>query len=92
MGLVFRWDKVKASLNLKKHGISFEEASSAFGDPLSVTVQDIEHSLAERRYILLGETMSRKLIVVAHTERASTIRIISARMATKRERREYEER
>ena len=91
MGLVFAWDKEKADLNISKHGVSFEDASSAFGDPLSVTIPDPEHSQGERRYILIGETMRRKLVVVAHTETRSTIRIISARYANKQERRTYEE-
>ena len=92
LSLVFVWDQEKANLNTKKHGMTFEEASSAFGDPLSLTVPDPDHSSGEKRYILIGETLGGKLVVVAHTERRSTIRIISARAATKRERRTYEER
>jgi uncharacterized protein len=91
LGLVFVWDQAKAGLNSKKHGISFEEASSAFGDPLSMTLPDPDHSTGEKRYILVGETIGRKLVVVAHTERGSTIRIISARPASRVERRAYEE-
>ena len=91
MALVFHWDETKARRNLRKHRISFEEACSAFGDPFSVTIQDPEHSRGEKRYILMGETFGHKLVVVAHTERGSDIRIISARLASKRERRAYEE-
>ena len=91
MALVFIWDTKKAQNNLNKHGISFEDASSAFGDPLSVTIPDPEHSRGENRYILIGQTLDSKLVVVSHTERGSTIRIISARFASKHERRAYEE-
>jgi uncharacterized DUF497 family protein len=90
MALLFRWNKEKARANLKKHGISFEEASSAFGDPLSATIDDVDHSKGENRYILIGETASRNLVVVSHTERRGEIRIISARLASRRERRAYE--
>lgn len=90
MALLFRWNKEKARASLKKHGVSFEEASSAFGDPLSVTIDDVDHSKGENRYILIGETISRHLVVVSHTERRGEIRIISARFASRRERRAYE--
>ena len=91
MALRFSWDQRKAQSNAVKHGISFEEAASAFGDPLSLTVEDADHSRGEKRYILVGETYGRRLVVVSHTERANVIRIISARMATKLERKTYEE-
>ena len=81
MALVFRWDPRKAKANLAKHQISFEEASSAFGDPLSITIEDVGHSRGEIRYILLGETLEYNLVVVVHTERNGEIRIISARLA-----------
>jgi uncharacterized DUF497 family protein len=91
MALVFQWDNAKAIANASKHGITFEEACSAFGDPLSITIEDVEHSNTEKRYILMGETFERKLVVVSHAERSSGIRIISARLATRRERRAYED-
>ncbi len=91
MALIFRWNWEKATQNLKKHGVTFEEASSAFGDPLSITVPDPGHSIGERRYILIGQTVQGKLVVVSHTERRPGIRIISARLASRRERRAYEE-
>jgi uncharacterized DUF497 family protein len=91
MGLKFEWDKRKAAANLKKHGVSFEEAATAFGDPLSLTIPDPDHSIEEDRYLLVGVTSRRNLVVVAHTERNDTIRIVSARPATAGERKNYEE-
>ena len=90
MGLKFEWDRRKAASNSNKHGVSFEDAATAFGDPLSVTIHDPKHSDHEDRFLLLGETQDKKLVVVAHTDRNDTIRIISARPATGREREEYE--
>ena len=91
MSLKFEWDKRKAISNLKKHGVSFEEAATAFGDPLSLTIHDPDHSIDEDRYLLMGTTSSRKLVVVAHMERNDTIRIINARPVTAGERKIYEE-
>jgi hypothetical protein len=91
VGLTFKWDAKKAAANLQKHGLSFEEAASAFGDPLSLTIPDPQHSRDEERCILLGLTERRRLVVVAHTEEADTVRIINARPATPTERRDYEE-
>ena len=91
MGLTFEWDRRKATANFKKHGVSFEEAATAFGDPLSITIHDPYNSEDEERFILLGHTTGGKgLVVVAHTDRSDTIRIISARLATKVERKYYE--
>ena len=81
----------KAETNLRKHGLSFREASTAFGDPLSITIADPDHSDDEQRFLLLGETFTGKLIVVAHVDRGETIRLISARVASGRERRVYED-
>jgi len=92
VGLTFEWDDKKAAANLRKHGVSFEEAVSAFGDPLSLTIPDPEHSEAEERCVLLGMTERRRLVVVVHTEQADTVRLMSARLATPAERRDYEER
>ena len=92
MGLKFEWDKRKAVLNIKKHGVSFENAATAFGDPLSVTIHDPKHSDDEDRFLLLGETQDKKLVVVAHTDRKDTIRLINARPATRQERKDYEKR
>lgn len=85
------WDPVKAASNLKKHGVSFEEAATALADDLSVTGADPEHSLGESRFVTFGMSGAGRLLVVGHTERGDLLRIISARRATKRERRIYEE-
>ncbi len=89
--LSFEWDERKAKSNFAKHGVSFEEASTVFGDPLSVTIPDPAHSQVEDRLIVLGESHQRKLLVVVHTERGDNIPIISARRASRRERESYEE-
>jgi len=86
----FEWDLEKARRNLSKHGLSFQEAATAFGDPLSLTIYDPDRSVDEDRFVLVGQTEAGRLIVVAHTDRAGRVRIISARVATKRERRTYE--
>ena len=91
MALTFEWDSRKARSNLSKHGISFEEASTIFGDFLSLTVPDPDHSITERRYITMGRAFNGKLLVVVHTDRSDNIRIISARRASRRERRFYEQ-
>jgi uncharacterized DUF497 family protein len=87
----FEWDPNKASHNLAKHGVSFEEAQTAFDDNLFLAFEDPDHSEGERRYILIGHSSRTRLLVVAYTERRSRIRLISAREATRRERRAYEE-
>ena len=92
MPLSFEWDESKAKANLAKHGLSFEEASTVFGDPLSLTIPDPAHSQAEDRSIIVGNSHRQKLLVVVHTERGDNIRIISARRATRKERENYEER
>ena len=81
----------KARTNLAKHGVSFEEAATVLGDPLSLTIPDPEHSLTERRHITMGKAFNGKLLVVVHTDRDDNIRVISARRASRRERRFYEE-
>lgn len=91
MNQQFEWDPIKASLNLKKHQVSFEEASTVFDDPLFITFLDVEHSLDEERYITLGLSKENRLLLIAHTDRAGVIRIISTRKATKNEQRFYEE-
>jgi len=85
------WDPAKARTNLKKHGVSFQEASSVFDDLLFITFLDMEHSLDEERYITLGLSQRNRLLLVAHTDREEAIRIISARKATRNERKFYEE-
>ncbi len=91
MGLTFEWDKKKAASNFRKHGVSFEEAATVFGDRLSLTVADPDHSRGEVRFIVIGLSAFGRLLVVAHTERSDTIRIISARLATRGEKVSYEE-
>jgi uncharacterized DUF497 family protein len=91
MSLAFEWDEEKAKKNLKKHRVSFEEASTIFGDPLALTIPDPLHSEEEDRFITLGESPRGRLLVVVSTERGDKIRIISARVATPRERKDYEE-
>ena len=91
MPVNFQWDENKARTNLEKHGVSFEEAATVFGDPLSLTIPDPAHSQVEDRWIVLGHSHQRKLLVVVHTERGDNIRIISARRASKLERKSYEE-
>lgn len=87
----FEWDPKKAKLNLRQHGVSFEEAETAILDELSKTTLDPDHSLTENRFITFGVSARRRLLVVNYTRRAESIRIISARTSTKREREIYEE-
>lgn len=91
MGYQFDWDPEKASTNAKKHGVSFEEACSVFGDPLAVLKRDPDHSVGDMRYILLGSSVAGRLLVIAFAERPPRTRLISARPATPRERRQYEQ-
>jgi uncharacterized DUF497 family protein len=91
MSLEFEWDPQKAEANQKKHGVSFEEASTVFADPLSVTIPDPDHSEHEERLLLLGRSTTGTLLVVTHVARGEQLRLISARRATRRERRDYEE-
>ena len=90
MSLSFEWDEGKASGNLAKHGVSFSEASTAFADPLSRTIPDPLHSHDEGRLIIVGESSAGRTLVIVHTLRGEVIRIISARKATPRERKDYE--
>jgi hypothetical protein len=85
------WDSAKAAANLRKHGVSFEEAATALSDDLALTGADPEHSKGESRFVTFGVSSARRLLVVGHTERQDRLRIVSARPATKRERRIYEE-
>jgi uncharacterized DUF497 family protein len=87
----FEWDSAKAAENGAKHGVSFEEASTALRDPLSVTGLDPDHSIGEERFITFGVSSRGRLLVVAHTDREDIIRIINARQATRIERKVYEE-
>ena len=86
----FEWDREKAKWNLRKHGVSFDDATTVFYDALSATFDDPDHSVGERRIITIGYSANGKLLVVSHTERGKAIRIISARPATRRERNRHE--
>jgi len=89
--LHFQWDRAKAAENIAKHGVSFQEASTVFRDPLSQTGEDPDHSIGEQRFVTFGISTSGRLLVVAHTEDGDRIRIISARVALSGERKIYEE-
>ncbi|MBK8431466.1 MAG: BrnT family toxin [Chloroflexi bacterium] len=91
MSLKFEWHPRKAAQNKRKHGVSFEEASTVFADPLSASASDPEHSYDEERFILIGYSDKNRLLMVSHTERYDRIRIISARELTPLEREEYEQ-
>lgn len=91
MSLLFEWDGTKARNNLRKHGVSFEEASTVFGDPLSITIEDPQFRSGEFRFVTIGHSQGGQLLVVTHTERNDRIRLISARRATKIERKQYEQ-
>ena len=89
--LTFEWDANKARANLTKHAVSFQEATTVFGDPVSITIPDPAHSQVESRFIILGRSHQGRILVVVHTERGDSIRIISARPASRRERKNYEQ-
>jgi uncharacterized DUF497 family protein len=91
MGPSFEWDDEKAQSNLQKHGVSFPEASTAFADPLGAIFPDPEHSTDEDREIIVGQSERNRLLVVSFTERGENVRIISARAATTRERKNHED-
>ncbi len=89
--MIFTWDVRKNAANVRKHGVDFHEAATVFRDPLSTTFPDEDHSTTEQRFITIGISLRGALLVIAHTEEGDTIRIISARPATPRERDFYEE-
>ncbi|MFA6293244.1 MAG: BrnT family toxin [Victivallales bacterium] len=86
----FEWDAKKADKNRQKHSVVFTEAATVFGDPLSETFPDPDHSFGEFRYLTIGQSMAGRLLVIGHTDRGDTIRIITARQATTQERHYYE--
>jgi uncharacterized DUF497 family protein len=87
----FEWDPRKAKLNVRKHSISFEEATTSFRDPVSASAPDPDHSVSENRFVTFDVSSNGRLLTISHTERGESIRIISARRATKEERKIYEE-
>ncbi|MEZ4732194.1 MAG: BrnT family toxin [Caldilineaceae bacterium] len=91
MNLFITWNRQKARSNRRKHGVTFEEAASVFYDPLSLTVDDPLHSNDEDRFIIIGISTQRRILVVAHTDEGDVIKIISARLAESHERKQYEE-
>ena len=91
-GLVFEWDGAKAAANLRKHGVAFEEAVTVFADPLASIHDDPDHAEAEGRELIVGSSATGRLLIVSFTDLADSVRIISARRLTRRERRDYEER
>ena len=86
----FEWDPAKAKRNVELHGVTFEEATTVFGDPFAATIYDPEHSHGEHRFVTIGKSDSQGLLVVVHVERGDAIRIISARQASRREKKKYE--
>jgi len=90
-GYLFEWDAAKADANRRKHGVTFDEATTTFADPLAMLMPDPDHSAGEKRYLVLGLSNQRRLLVVAFAERPPRTRLISARRVTRKERRSYEE-
>ena len=86
----FEWDPSKSASNFIKHGVSFDEASTVFGDPLAVSIADPDHSINEDRFLTTGLSKDRRLLVVSHVYRVGRIRIVMAREATRQERKSYE--
>ena len=91
VGIAFEWDRRKDAANLRKHGVGFAEASTVFDDPLSITIPDPDYTIDEERFVIIGMSSQRSLLIVVHTIRGERIRLISARPTTKHERRNYEE-
>ena len=90
-GIAFEWDRRKDSANRRKHSVGFAEASTVFDDPLSITISDPDHGVDEERSVIIGMSSKQNLLIVVHTVREERIRLVSARSATKHERRNYEE-
>jgi uncharacterized protein len=91
MSLEFDWDPEKSRINLQKHGVSFFEAASALSDPFSITEYDSIHSIGEDRFVTIGYSDRQRLLVIVHTDRETSIRLISARPATSKEKKLYEQ-
>ena len=91
MALIFEWDPEKARINLAKHRVSFEEAATVMRDPLSLTIQDALHPTQEQRFVTVGHSHRGRTLVVVHSDRGERVRIISARVASRAERKQYEE-
>jgi len=89
--VIFEWDPDKAAANLEKHGVGFEEAATVFADPLAATFDDPDHSKGEERFLTFGLSRSGRALVVSHCDRSDRVRIIHARLMTRREKKQYEE-
>jgi len=87
----FEWDPDKAQVNLAKHDVSFDEATTVFGDPLAITIDDPDHSQQEQRFLTTGVSRDHRTIIVSHMDRGGRLRIISARVTSSSERRQYEQ-
>jgi uncharacterized DUF497 family protein len=85
----FEWDPEKEQANIRKHGVNFTEAATVFGDPLELTISDPDHSIGEYRFLSMGHSIRNRILVVSYTERENRIRIISARTASPKERRQH---
>ena len=90
-GYEFEWNEIKAQANVRRHGVSFEEAATVFSDPLAILLPDPDHSQGEERFLVLGMSSRQRVLVVSHAERPPRTRLISARPATRRERGQYED-
>jgi len=90
VGYEFEWNPRKSASNRRKHGVTFEEAATAFADPRSLNQFDPDHSIDEDRFLLMGKSRLERILVVSYTDRPPRVRIISARLATRRERNQYE--
>jgi len=90
-GIAFEWDRRKDATNQRRHGVGFPEASTVFDDPLSITIPDPDHTIDEERFVIVGMSGNRNLLIVVHTIRGERVRLINARPATKHEKRKYEE-
>ena len=90
-GYEFEWNEIKAQANVRRHGVSFEEAATVFSDPLAILLPDPDHSQGEKRFLVLGLSSRQRVLVVSHAERPPRTRLISARPATRRERGQYED-
>ncbi len=86
----FEWNPEKEQANIEKHGVDFAEATTVFGDPLELTIADPDHSVGEFRFLSMGRSSRNRILVVSYTERQERIRIVSARIASSKERRQYE--
>jgi uncharacterized protein len=91
MDMQFEWDNLKETTNLKKHGISFVEAQTVFENPLAFIFEDEAHSIDEHREIIIGHSQNNRILLISFTERPNAIRIISVRLATRKEREDYEQ-